>query len=297
MLVTMKELLEDAYQGGYAVCAANVWYDASTMAALDAAEEMDSPLILNYNYNPNVYRWMDYAKLWASKTRVPVAINHDHGATYEEAMNCIHAGFTSVMADRSSLPFEENIAQVAEIVKVAHACGVTVEGELGHVGSARTDDNNNQALYTDPDQAAEYVERTGVDCLAVAIGTAHGQYNKGITPKIDFERLAAIEEKVHIPLVLHGGSGSGDENLAKAAKTAICKINIFTDNHEASKQAIAKAWEEKPGIFLPFLDDIGYFAFKKSLKYYLELFGSAGKAQNYRELSPLEHDVPRRVLL
>jgi len=293
----MKELLEDAYEGGYAVCASNVWYDSSTWAAIDAAEEMDSPLIIGYNYNPNVYRWMEYAKECAEKARVPIAINNDHGATFEEAMHCIHAGFTSVMADRSSLPFEENVAQVAEIVRIAHACGVTVEGELGHVGYARNEDNNKEALYTDPDQAAEYVERTGVDCLAVAIGTAHGQYKSGITPTIDFDRLAAIEKKVRVPLVLHGGSGSGDENLAKAAKTAICKINIFTDNHNATKNAMLAALDENPKIYLPALEDVGYFAYKKSLKYYLELFGSAGKAKNYREIGPLVKDTKRREIL
>lgn len=294
MLVTMKELLKDAMDGGYAVCASNVWYEWSTQAALDAAEESGSPLILNYNYMPNVYRFMDYAKRWAEKVSVPVAINHDHGATFEEAMHCIHAGFTSVMADRSDLSFEENIRQVAEIVKAAHACGVTVEGELGHVGEADQEDNLNTALYTDPDQAAEYVDRTGVDCLAVAIGTAHGKYNKGIVPKIDFERLKAIEEKVSIPLVLHGGSGGGDENLGKAAKTHICKINVFTDLHDAAKDAMLEAGFD--GKYLPEIDDIAYFAYKDKLKYYLHLFGSAGKAKKYRVVAPLEEGTERSAI-
>ena len=152
----------------------------------------------------------------------------------------------------------------------------------------------NTALYTDPDQAAEYVDRTGVDCLAVAIGTAHGKYNKGIVPKIDFDRLRAIEEKVSIPLVLHGGSGGGDENLGKAAKTHICKINVFTDLHDAAKDAMIEAGFE--GKYLPEIDDIAYFAYKDKLKYYLNLFGSAGKAKKYREIAPLEEGTERSVL-
>ena len=152
----------------------------------------------------------------ADKANVPVAINLDHGATYEDAIDAIAAGFTSIMVDRSSLPYEENVAQVKELVKVAHATGVSVEAELGHVGQGDNYAVDGKQALTDPAEAKKYIEETGIDMLAVAVGTAHGEYIG--TPHIDFDRLAAIKEAVgqDFPLVLHGGSGSGDENLAKA---------------------------------------------------------------------------------
>ena len=223
MLFPMSELLKKAQAGRYAVPAPNVWNEDSVRTVLRAAEACNSPVILDCSFLESSFgnragdvmmEQMMYTVPWAQSSCVPVAINLDHGEAFSHAVTAIRAGFTSIMVDRSSLPFEENIAQVTELTKVAHAVSVSVEAELGHVGDAGSYVQDGSAYLTDPAQAEEYVARTGIDCLAVAVGTAHGAYSG--TPRIDFERLDAIRRRVSIPLVLHGGSGTGDENLAQA---------------------------------------------------------------------------------
>ncbi|EOH95568.1 class II fructose-bisphosphate aldolase [Enterococcus pallens] len=272
MLVTMGELLKEAQKGKYAVCAPSNKDEITLRASIDAAEETRSPVIINLNYraHPDIKFFARMCRDLALEATVPVALNQDHGACYDHAMCAIQAGFTSVMADRSTLPFEDNVAQVAEIVKVAHACGVTVEGELGHVGYSDKDDEDQRAL-TVPSEAKEYVKQTGVDCLAVAIGTIHGAY-KG-TPYIDFDLLHELTEAVDIPLVLHGGSGSGDENLARACREGICKVNIGTDVMQKGRDAVLNSTVHAPHDTLPFF----YEAYKEELKRYMVMFGSAGK--------------------
>lgn len=278
MLVTMKEMLQKAQKQGYGVIAPSIHDSDSCMdAAIEAAQELRSPVILNIGYRAfpenELAFYIRLARMRAERATVPVAINQDHGGTYEQAMTCIHYGFTSVMADRSMLGFEENIEQVSEIVKVAHACGVSVEAELGHVGVGLQYETDRDAALTDPALAKEYVERTGVDCLAVAIGTAHGMYSG--TPYLDFERLQAIVKTVDVPLVLHGGSGTGDENLAKACTMGICKVNVGTDCRHAAARSMRK--EEDKEIFArPFrvIKD----GFKTPILHYMKLFGSVGKA-------------------
>jgi len=193
---------------------------------------------------------------------------------FSDAILAIRAGFTSIMVDRSSLPFEQNVAEVSDLVRIAHSVGVSVESELGHVGMGESYDEDRDAGLTNVAEAAEYVARTGCDSLAVAIGTAHGVY-KG-TPKLDFERLAELNAAVNIPLVLHGGSGSGDENLVKCIQGGITKINIAADLFIAGEKNL----KEDPRS--------AYFAFDKladgykaKLKYYMELFGETGMALKY----------------
>lgn len=277
MLVPMKDVLQDALKNNYAVAAPNVWNEWTTKAAIDTAEELNSPLILDYAYTPNVYTWMSYAQRWSEAANVPVAINLDHGATFGQAVNCIHAGFTSIMVDRSEASFEKNIADVSELAKIAHSCGVTVEAELGFVGQASNEDNENKMNYTDPSLAKKYVAATNVDCLAVSIGNAHGKYNKGKTPKIRFDILEKIQNEIDIPLVLHGGSGTGTEDFKRLATTTnICKVNLATVLIEYVQQHFVNDNVLVNGIIG--LDEEGYHYYGSKLKEHMILFDSVGKA-------------------
>ncbi|MBS6942227.1 MAG: class II fructose-bisphosphate aldolase, partial [Clostridiales bacterium] len=173
MLVTMAEMLQEAQKNNYAVPAPNVWNEESTRAALLAAENCKSPVILDYGYipvhgrKPMVYEYMEYCERWCERSPVPIAINLDHGLQYMHAIACIRAHFTSIMVDRSALPYERNAAEVKELVKIAHSVGVSVEAELGHVGQGKRYDVDGKNNLTDPEEAARFVEETGVDCLAI----------------------------------------------------------------------------------------------------------------------------------
>ena len=276
MLVSMKEIVDAAYKGGYAVSAPNVYDEDTINAAIEAAEELNAPQILDFSWVLTPNRYPDVLRIAvdrATRAKVPVALNQDHGGEFWQAAEAIHHGITSVMVDRSDLPFEENIAQVAEIAKFAHACGVSVEAELGEVGSGATYDGDSG--LTDPAQAAEFVRRTGVDCLAVAVGTAHGDY-KG-EPKIHFDRLRAIRQAVDVPLVLHGGSGSGDDNLARACTMGIAKVNVYTD---LSNNALArlKEWKPEGKVLCCHVKDVLKAGYKEKLIHFMRLFGQVGKA-------------------
>lgn len=231
MLVTMKEILDRANAENYAVVAPNIFSEMDARACLEAAEQERSPIILDVapQCTSDMVFLGSYLTRLCEKASVPAAINLDHGKTYEDAVRAIRAGFTSIMVDRSVLPYEENVAKVSELVRMAHAVGVSVESELGHVGSGcdYRDGDSLKSMMTQPEQARNFVERTGIDCLAVAIGTAHGAY-VGV-PHLDFDRLREIKELVQIPLVLHGGSGTGDDNIAKACRMGINKVNVCTE--------------------------------------------------------------------
>lgn len=274
MYVTMSEILENAKKGGYAIIAPNIGDFRTADMAVEAAVENHTPIILDYAFNHGADKKAieigRYVENLAQKAPVPVALNQDHGATFEHAILAIRAGFSSIMVDRSQLPFEENVEQVRELTRIAHAAGLSVEAELGHVGIGANYAVDGKTALTNPEEAAEYVERTGVDFLAVAIGTAHGPY-KG-TPYLDFERLAEIRKAINIPLVLHGGSSTGDENLGKAAASGICKINIATDAMAAGE----KAFEECKGRGRL---DAFYTGYKEKIVHYMNIFGQVGKYQ------------------
>ena len=227
----MHEILNKANREGYAVAAPNVFNMETIKAALEAAVEERSPIILNFaervEMYTDIYEFGHMAKIIADKYPIPVAVNLDHGETFETCIKAINANFTSIMIDRSTKSFEDNVRETKEMVKIAHAAGISVEAELGHVGIGTNYEEDGLENLTDPYIAAEFVLETGVDALAVAIGTAHGLY-KG-TPKIDFTRLKQIKEKTCIPLVLHGGSFTGDKQLVKACQTGINKVNIGTE--------------------------------------------------------------------
>ena len=236
-LVTVAELLTKAYREGYAVGAFNCNNMEIVQAIVAAAEAENSPVIIQASQGAIKYAGIDYiaalSRQAAQAAKVPVALHLDHGTSLEQVMACIRHGFTSVMIDGSKYPFAENVALTQKVVELAHAIGVSVEAELGKIGGVEDDIavDEREAFFTDPEEAREFVLKTGVDSLAVAIGTAHGRY-KGV-PKLDFERLAKIRELVDIPLVLHGSSGVPDEDIKKAISLGVAKVNIDTNIREA----------------------------------------------------------------
>lgn len=279
MLVTMKEILYKANEGNYAVPAPVVQTELNARTAIKCAEEMNSPLILLvpliFDYDVDLFG--RYLKQLAEASSVPIAVNQDHGADYESAVECIRAGFSSIMVDRSQLPYEENVAQVKEIVKIAHAVGVSVEAELGHVGNANNYDVDRDVALTDPEMAKKFIEETGIDCLAVAIGTAHGAYNVGQKPYLDYERLQEIKKVTNnFPLVLHGGSGTGDEGLSKVAKMGINKVNIGCELFAAAIEAIETADTSGNGAYgFANIIEEGYGT---RLKHFIDVLDSKDKA-------------------
>lgn len=283
MLVTLKEVLGDAQKGRYAVGAFNVNNMEIVQAIIEAAEEQQSPVILQASQGGLKYAGVDYiaamARLAGEKASVPVVVHLDHGTDFKQIMLCVRNGFTSVMIDGSKYPLEENIEVTKKVVEVAHAVGMSVEGELGKIGGVEDDVkvDEREAAMTDPADAEYFAKETGVDALAISIGTAHGLY-KG-EPKLDFDRLKNIRAVVDVPLVLHGASGVSDEAIKKAVELGICKINIDTDIRQAFTRGVHAAVKENPDeydprkILGPARDEMKNIVATK-----LKLFGSAGKA-------------------
>lgn len=271
----MKDMMAKAREEGYGIPALGINNEHNIRAAIECAEEKNSPLILLVNYfaHPDIVYFGNEIAEIAAKASVPVATILDHGATFEQAVWAIRAGLTDIMLDKSSLPYEENAAQVKEVVKMAHAVGVNVEGELGHVGSGANYAHDGHTAFTIPEEAVRYVEETGVDYLAVAVGTAHGVYS-GV-PELQFELLQELREKVKVPLVLHGGSGTGDENIAKACKLGICKVNLANDLYRGTAEALIKADISGNGVYGIYQHlTAGY---KEVAMRYMDVCGSTGK--------------------
>ena len=223
----MKTIVDEAYKSGYGVPALPAHNELLIRGAIEAAVETNSPLIfLVGNFNDGIFN-RKMIEHFANQVDIPIATCLDHSPSFNDCVMGIRTGVTCIMADRSMKSYEENVAEVKALAEVAHAAGVSIEAELGHVGQGDNYAVDGVSMLTDPDEAKRFIEETGVDCLAVAVGTAHGQY-KG-TPHIDFERLQAINEKCGTPLVLHGGSGTGDENISKACTMGIAKVNVVTD--------------------------------------------------------------------
>jgi fructose-bisphosphate aldolase class II len=277
MLVTMKSILDKAKEGGYAVAAPNVCDQHTVLACLQAAEEEKSPIILGFGEKAgDIITFGKIALPLCRECTVPVAINLDHGGNFEIAMKAMRAGFTSVMVDRSALPYEENVKQVKEITRIARISGVSVEAELGRLIERNKDSRDEELYLTNPQEAKQYVEETGIDCLAVAIGTAHGLY-KG-TPFLDFDRLAKIRNTVNVPLVLHGGSFTGDDNLQKAVRTGICKVNLATDVLSSGVKALKIYLDGEPKPTLTKAFEAAGTGYKNALLRYMRLFNCANKA-------------------
>lgn len=282
MLVSGREILQAAKKGGYAVGAFNLNNMEILQAIIEAAEEEKSPVILQASQGALKYAGIEYiaglARIAAEKATVPIALNLDHGTSFEQVVKCVRHGFTAVMIDGSQLPFEENIAIVQKVVEVAHPNNVSVEAELGKIGGVEDDIvvDEREATFTNPDEAAEFAERTKCDALAVAIGTAHGPYRG--EPKLDLERLKVISTKTDVPLVLHGASGVPDEAI-KIACQYVSKINIDTELRIAFSKAVADFLRENPNEIDPRkILGPAKAAMKEVVRAKMRLFGSAGQA-------------------
>ena len=283
MLVTGKEILVDAQENGYAVGAFNVNNMEIVQAIIEAAEETNSPVILQASQGGLKYAGVEYiaalGKLAGQNAKVPVALHLDHGTDFEQIMLCIRHGFTSVMIDASQYPLDENIAYTKKVVEVAHAVGVSVEAELGKIGGTEDDITveEKDATFTDPAEAERFVRETGVDSLAIAVGTAHGVY-KGV-PKLQYDIIKEIRSRVDVPLVLHGSSGVPDESIKKAIPLGISKINIDTDLRIKFAEGVKKVVGENPEeidprkILAP-----ARTAMKEKIVEKMNTFGSSGKA-------------------
>ena len=236
-LVSMIELLDKAQKGHYAVGAFNCNNMEIVQAIVAAAEAENAPVIIQASQGAIKYAGIEYittlTKLAAEKSNVPIALHLDHGTSFEQVMQCARHGFSSVMIDGSKHSLEDNIALTNKVIEAVRPLEISVEAELGKIGGTEDDItvSEQEALFTDPAEAERFVQATQVDALAIAIGTAHGQY-KGI-PKLDFQRLKQIRERVSTPLVLHGSSGVPDDALREAISHGICKINIDTNIREA----------------------------------------------------------------
>ena len=253
-LVTTRELFADAQKNGYAIGAFNVENMEMVQAVAAAAEELKAPVIMQTTPSTVKYADLKYfyanAKAAAAMASVPIVMHLDHGNSFDLAMRALRVGYTSIMIDGSHESFEDNIAVSKAVADACHPSGVPVEAELGKVGGKEDDlEAGDENPYTDPQQAREFVERTGVDSLAVAIGTAHGVY-KGI-PKVDVDRLSAIREVVSIPLVLHGTSGVPDDIVRECVRRGICKVNYATDLRIAFSKGVKAYMQEDPDVFDP----------------------------------------------
>ncbi|KXB65045.1 fructose-1,6-bisphosphate aldolase, class II [Aedoeadaptatus coxii] len=283
MLVTGKQILEHADQNGYAVGAFNVNNMEIIQAIAEAAGDLKAPVILQASQGAIKYAGVEYitslVKTTAGLIDVPMALHLDHGTDFDEIMKCIRNGFTSVMIDASKHELEENIRLTKEIVRIAHSVGVSVEAELGKIGG--TEDHivvsESEATYTDPEEARIFVEETGVDSLAIAVGTAHGVY-KG-EPKVDIERIKEIDRVVSVPLVLHGSSGVPYDTLENAVKAGIRKINIDTDIRASFATSVKEFVEANPSEIDPRkILKPARARMADTVKEKIKVFGSDGKA-------------------
>lgn len=256
MLMNMKDLLTVAQKNHFAVPAFNIGSDQLLKAVMKTVKELKSPVILEMS--PDEFNFVGYAQIQAmlyeaAHTDVPVCIHLDHGDSYENVVRAIQAGMTSVMIDASKLPYEENVAITKKVVETAHIANVSVESELGTIGTTGNsiEGGTQGVIYTVPEEAKQFIEDTGIDTFACAIGTAHGIYPKDMKPKLRIDILKDITDQVSVPLVLHGGSSNKDEEIAEAVKNGICKINISSDIKVAFYEQARKTLNENPGYREP----------------------------------------------
>jgi len=286
-LVSSTPLLQTARANGYCIGAFNVHTLEMLQACVEAAAETDSPLILQSTVGTVKHLGADYiaaaAKVAADRVNIPIALHLDHCTDFGTIMQCIRAGYTSVMIDASHSPFEENVRQTKRVVEAASAVGVNVEAELGKVGGVEDDIvvADNEALMADPDECAKFIELTGVPTLAPAIGTAHGIY-KG-EPKIDFDRIKRIADKVSVPLVLHGGSGIPEEQVKRCVSLGMAKMNVATELRIVFSDAIKEVFAANPDendprkYMVPAKQALKAAAIEK-----MRLCGAIGRAKDFR---------------
>ena len=281
-LVTSKEMLLDAQRGNYAVGAFNAENMEMVKAIIQAAEELKAPVMIQTTPSTVKYGTLEtffgIVSAEAAKATVPVCLHLDHGSSFELAMQAIKAGYTSVMIDGSHEDFEGNVAISKKVADVANALNIPVEAELGKVGGKEDDLEADADTNTDPQEAKEFVERTGITSLAVAIGTAHGFFAG--TPVLDKERVSEIRKVVDVPLVLHGASGLSEEDVRECVERGMCKVNFATELRVAYTDAVKKLLEEKPETYDPKkLGVVGIEAVKEVVKSRMVMCGCDGKAK------------------
>ena len=285
MLVNMNEVLRPAKKNKYAVGLFNAVNLELARGIIAAAESSRSPVIMGTAEILLPYGPLDEVSYYlipmAKKASVPVVVHLDHGLTYDTCIKALELGFSSIMYDCSTDSYEENVRKVKEMADIAHSYGATIEGELGHVGdnegSAEGSDHlaDPSKFFTDPKLAKDFVEKTGVDALAIAVGNAHGAYK--LPPKLDFERIRTIANTVDVPLVLHGGSGLTDNDFKKAIKEGISKVNIFTDINVAAVEAEFKKFQSMEKGLIDLIPAAVEAVKQESLNK-MKLFSSDGKA-------------------
>jgi fructose-bisphosphate aldolase, class II len=287
MLTTGKAILDVANEHSFAVPAFNISDWAMFKGIVEISEETNAPLIIGIH--PDEVRHIGREMITgiierSHNSSVPIAIHWDHGATYEQILQAIQYGFTSVMIDGSLKPFEENIAISRKVTDSAHVLGVSVEGELGTIGGndSYAEAGAAEIIYTDPEDAVRFVEQTGVDSLAVAIGTFHGLYPAHLKPELKLDLLKEIKSRVQIPLVLHGGSGNPDDEIREAARIGINKINISTDIKVAYHNEMREVLGNDPKVREPnAIQPACIEAMKVVAAQKIELFGAVGKGSLY----------------
>lgn len=278
MLVNLNHVLKKAQKEKYAVGLFNTTDSDMLQAVIEAAEELNSPVIIG-----TAEVLLPYGELAliapsiiaaAKRAKVPVVVNYDHGLTFDRCIEALKLGFSSVMFDGSSKDYDTNLKETREIVKIAHLFGASVEGEIGHVGMASDCDEGLTNMYTTAKEAKEYIDATGVDALAIAIGSAHGVYKK--KPMLNIERLKEIRSAIDTPLVLHGGSGLSDDDFKNTIKEGIAKVNIFTDLCLAGDRATVDGNSRGIGYLETRNLKVAYI--KEEVKKKMTLFGSINKA-------------------
>lgn len=284
MLVNLNQVLQDAKQKKYGVGLFNTVNLEMAKGVLAAAEESRSPVIIGTAEVLLPFAGLDDLASFliplAKKATVPVVVHFDHGLTKDAILHAMDLGFSSIMYDCSTLGFEDNCTEVASMVKTAHLRGITVEAELGHVGANASSaeginsESSDSSIYTEPQEALDFYKATGVDALAVAIGTAHGAYKS--TPKLDFERLKVIASMVTAPIVLHGGSGLSEQDFKKSIACGVSKVNIFTDINCAAAKAAHDNYKTGSGMtdVMPAITE----AVKQATLEKMRIFGSVGRA-------------------
>lgn len=284
MYVSMKQMLQDANKDGYAIMAINCFNLETARTVITAAEFEKAPIIVNI-YQDHLLQHCDseliapMVKTLAERASVEVALNFDHGQEVDYLIKAIDDGFSSVMVDASRFDLEKNIEMTSQIVEYAHERGVSVEGEIGSLGASEGGAFTENSMYTDPQEAKKFAEETGIDALAISFGTSHGDYPEGMVPKFDIERLKKIKELTNMPLVLHGGSGSGEKNILDAVKSGINKINVGCDFMNSNRNAAQKRLNENP--------DINYYDLVNQIqqdsveivRFYIQLSGSNRKCK------------------
>lgn len=290
MLMNMKSLLEVAKKNHFAVGAFNVADSNFLRVVTEEAEASQSPAIIAIHPVELEFitdEFFSYVIRRVSASKVPFVIHLDHGGSLKDVVRAIHCGFTSVMIDSSLKPYEENVKVTSEVVHVAHQIGVSVEGELGTIGNTgkTIEGGVTKVQYTDPDQAKDFVERTGIDSLAVAIGTAHGIYPEDVKPELHLQTLEAIKDLVDIPLVLHGGSSNPDEEIKRAVKIGIQKVNISSDMkfafYKKCREILSTTELWDPNLIYPDCMEEA----RKVVRHKMDLFDSIDKAKLYEHVT------------